>query len=295
MRKRNDLITRRQAILSLGTITAGALISPPSILSVNSADSKTRFAVIGDYGTGESDQIAVAQRMFQYHNKTPLDFVLTVGDNIYPNGSGRHFSKHFEEPFRDILNNRVPFYATLGNHDVKDGRADQMQYSNFNMNGRRYYTIRKGNGLVEFFMIDSTDVDATQLTWLQNALMTSRARWKVALTHQSLYSSGKKHGSDLELRRALEPLYMRYGVNVAFSGHDHIYERTKPQNGIQYFVTGAGGKMRRGNVDKKSLIRAASFDRDNSFMLIELDEKGMTFDSISETGEVVDYGIIKQV
>jgi hypothetical protein len=83
-------------------------------------------------------------------------------------------------------------------------------------------------------------------------------------------------------------------LQVVFAGHDHVYERTKPQHGIQYFITGAGGKMRRGDIDMRSSLRAASFDQDNSFMLIELDENEMNFKSVSETGEVVDSGIIRQ-
>ncbi len=295
MRKRNDSITRRQAIFSIGALTAGTLIRPSSVLGISSADSKTRFAVIGDFGTGDDDQIAMANLMHDLHLKSPFDFVLTVGDNIYPNGSGKYFDSNFEAPFKNFLNDRVPFYAALGNHDVERGREDQMQYPLFNMAGRRYYTVRKGNGFAEFFIIDATDLDATQMSWLENALMTSKAVWKVALTHQSLYSSGKKHGSDEKLRAQLEPLFIRYGVKVSFSGHDHIYERTKPQNEIQYFVTGAGGKLRRGNIDLKSPIRAASYDRDNSFMLIEIADREMNFKAISETGQTVDQGIIKQV
>jgi hypothetical protein len=276
-------------------LTAGALVRPSSVLGISSNDSKTRFAVIGDFGTGDDDQIAVARLMHELHSRTPFDFVLTVGDNIYPNGSGKYFDSNFEEPFKSFLNDRVPFYAALGNHDVERGRQDQMQYPLFNMAGRRYYTVRKGNGFTEFFIIDSTDLDSTQMSWLEHALMNSRAVWKVALSHNSLYSSGRKHGSDEKMRAKLEPLFIRYGVKVAFAGHDHIYERTKPQNDIQYFVTGAGGKIRRGDVDMKSPVRAASYDRDNSFMLVEIDDREMSFRAISETGLTVDQGVIKQV
>ncbi|MFY9608061.1 MAG: metallophosphoesterase [Blastocatellia bacterium] len=285
-------VTRRQVIASLATLTAGALIKPASVIA--SASSKTRFAVIGDFGTGGSDEFAVANLMSESHKSLALDFVLTVGDNIYPNGAGRYFQKNFEEPFAALLRERVKFYATLGNHDVEEGRQHQMAYPLFNMNGSNYYSISRGNGLVDFFMLDSTDFGATQTTWLENGLRSSKALWKVAAFHHPLYSSSGKHGSDLKLRAKIEPIFIDHGVQVVFSGHDHNYERTKPQNGTQYFVTGAGGKTRRGMVDKRSAIRAASFDEDNSYMLIELDEKEMTFKSICEKGEVVDSGIIRQ-
>jgi hypothetical protein len=285
-------VTRRQVIASLATLTAGALIKPASVLG--SPSNKTRFAVIGDFGTGGSDEFAVANLMYETHKSLALDFVLTAGDNIYPNGAGRHFQKNFEEPFEALLNEKVKFYASLGNHDVEAGRLDQIRYPLFNMNGSNYYSISRGNGLVDFFMLDSTNVDATQVTWLENSLRTSKALWKVAAFHHPLYSSSDKHGSDLKLRAKIEPIFIDHGVQVVFSGHDHNYERTKPQNGIQYFVTGAGGKTRRGMVDKKSPIRAASFDEDNSFMVIELDETEMSFKAISEKGEAVDSGIIRQ-
>ena len=288
------LITRRQAIASLATLATGALIKPASLLGSGPVDSKTRFAVLGDFGTGESDEYAIAAQMLETHHKMPLDLVISCGDNIYPNGSGRYFVKHFEEPFAGLLKEHVKFYVTLGNHDVEEGRNDQLNYPLFNMNGSNYYTISRGNGLVDFYMLDTTDCDATQLTWLENGLRTSRAIWKVAVMHHPLYSSAKRHGSDLRIRSLLEPLFTRYHLQVVFAGHDHVYERTKLQQGIQHFITGAGGKMRRGDINLKSGLLAASYDRDNSFMLVELDEKEMSFQSISEKGLVVDSGVIRQ-
>jgi len=146
--------------------------------------------------------------------------------------------------------------------------------------------------LLDLFMLDSTDCDAAQIGWVEQQLKGSTARWKLAVLHHPLYSSGKKHGSDLNLRRKLEPLFVRYGVNAVFSGHDHIYERTVPQQGIHYFVTGAGGESRRGGVDLKSPFRAASFDEDNHFMLLEAEHNQISFQAISETGTIIDRGVI---
>lgn len=292
--KKSVLLTRRQALVSLATITAGALVKPASFFGETTPSSKTRFAVVGDFGTGGSDEVAIAAGMLDVHHKSALDLVVAVGDNIYPNGSGRYFSKHFEEPFSALLKERVKFYAVLGNHDVEEGRKDQVNYPLFNMGGSNYYSISRNNGLVDFFMLDSTDLSTTQLSWLENSLRESKAIWKLAVLHHPIYSSGKKHGSDIRVRKQLEPLFTHYRVQAVFSGHDHVYERTKPQQGIQYFITGAGGKCRRGDIDLKSELRASSYDLDNSFMLIEADETEMTFKSINQAGETVDSGIIKQ-
>src|SRR5262245_56091401 len=286
-------ITRRQAILSLATISVGALIKPSSIFC-SPVNDKIRFAVIGDWGTGDRDQIGVANQMFAAHQRTPFDFVISAGDNIYPNGSGRHFAKNFEHPFANLLKDRVKFYAVLGNHDVEAGRQDQCQYSLFNMGGQNYYKIERGDGQAEFFMLDSNDFGADQANWLESSLRDSRAKWKIEVFHHPLYSSGKRHGSASGLRTRLEPLFTRYGVNLAISGHDHIYERIKPQQGIQYFVSGAAGKVRRGDVNRASGLSAASFDDDNHFMTFEVSGGEASFQAISESGRVVDNGMVKQ-
>ena len=288
-----NLITRREALISLATISAGAFIKSSSIFCSPVKD-KIRFAVIGDWGSGDSDQVNTAKQMFASHQRDSFDFIISAGDNIYPNGSGRYFDRNFEQPFSDLLKDRVKFYAVLGNHDVESGRKDQLEYPLFNMGGQSCYKIERGQGLAEFFMLDSTDFGATQTTWLENSLRDSKAKWKIAVFHHPIYSSGKKHGSATGLRRILEPIFTRYGVQVVFSGHDHIYERTVPQQGIQYFVSGAGGRIRRGDVDLGSRFRAASYDESSHFMLIEVDDKQVSFQAVNEAGAVVDNGLIKQ-
>ena len=289
----NEKITRRQALLSLAAITAGTMITTRAVSGARPVKTLLRFPVVGDFGTGGSDQIGIAKQMFEAHRRAPFDFAIAAGDNIYPNGSARYFTRHFEQPFAALLKEPLRFYAVLGNHDVREGRRDQCQYPLFNMSGRNYYTVKQSEGLLDLFMLDSTDCDAAQIGWLDQQLKDSTARWKLAVFHHPIYSSGKKHGSDLKLRGKLEPLFVRYGVNAVFSGHDHIYERTIPQQGIHYFVTGAGGDARRGDVNLKSPFRAASYDEDNHFMLIEAEHERITFQSISETGRIVDRGVIE--
>ena len=291
--EQSNLITRRQALVSIAAISAAAVIRPSSAFCSPVAD-KLRFAVIGDWGTGDRDAVSTASQMYAAHQRGSFDFVISAGDNVYPNGAGRYFTRNFEQPFAALVKDHVNFYTVLGNHDVDAGRQDQCHYPLFNMGGQNYYKLEKGNGLAEFFMLDSTDFDSAQAAWLESSLAASKAKWKLAVFHHPIYSSGKKHGSALGLRRQLEPILTRYGVKVAFTGHDHIYERTKLQQGIQHFVTGAGGKVRRGDIDLGSDIREKSFDEDNHFMLIEVDDKQVSFQAITETGTIIDSGAIKQ-
>lgn len=246
-----------------------------------------RFAAIGDMGTGGRGQYEVASRMVESRQKFPFDFVIMLGDNIYGGNSPADFRKKFEIPYRPLLDKGVKFYAALGNHDD----ASERFYEFFNMNGRQYYTFRKG--AVRFFVLDSNYMDPQQLAWLEKELQASGSDWKICYFHHPLYSSGKMHGSSTELRLLLEPLFVKYGVQVVFSGHDHSYERIKPQKGIYYFVEGASGKMQTNNL-AKSALTAASFDTDQTFMLVEITGDEMYFQAISRAGTIVDSGVIRR-
>jgi hypothetical protein len=245
-----------------------------------------KFAVMGDTGTGDKKQQQIADKMVQYHAAYPFEFVLMLGDNMYGGESAKDFEVKFAAPYRHLLNNQVKFYAALGNHDQRL----QKNYVNFNMNGKEYYRFKKGN--VAFYALNSTYMDKAQLKWLEDELVKDTSEWKVAFMHHPPYSSGGKHGSDDQLREVLEPIFVKYGVNVVLTGHDHFYERIKPQKGIYYFVSGAAGKLRSGDIKNGSPLTAKGYDRDLSFMLIEVDDKQMHFQAISRTGETVDSGVL---
>lgn len=244
-----------------------------------------RFAVIGDNGTGDHYEYEVAEQMIASRQRFPFELVLMLGDNIYGGQSPKDFVQKFETPYRPLLDAGVRFYASLGNHDNQSNRL----YKPFNMDGERYYTFAKNN--VRFFVLDSDYLDPKQLAWLDGALKRSNDDWKICYFHHPLYSNGGRHGSQLDLRVLLEPLFIRYGVNVVFSGHDHIYERLKPQRGIQYFVSGAAGQVRKGDL-RRSEMTAAAFDQDQSFMLVEVAGSDLSFLAISRTGKTVDSGVL---
>lgn len=252
------------------------------------------FAVIGDSGTGKAGQFAIAQQMKKYRAQYDYNVVLMLGDNIYPNGSASNFKKKFELPYTDLLQDGVRFFASLGNHDVRSGLEAQLQYEKFNMSGRRYYSFTLGDDLIEFFALDSTLMNQAQLDWLEEKLKNSSTRWKVAFFHHPLYSSAKRHGSEMDIRKVLEPLFVRYQVNAVFSGHDHVYERIKPQQGVQYFVQGASGQLRKNGMQKKSDLTAVSNDMTHSFLMVQVKAAEMQVEAIGEDGAVIDRVTISQ-
>jgi hypothetical protein len=267
--------------LLLASYTKSQVTAPAKTDSV-------RMAVIGDMGTGGTAQYAVSQRMATAHTTFPFDFVIMLGDNIYGGSTPKDFEQKFSIPYKPLLDGGVKFYASLGNHD----QTNEKFYAPFNMNGAAYYTFKKGN--VHFFALNSNYMDPTQLAWLETELKNAGDEdWKICYFHHPLYSSGKTHGSSLDLRHVLEPLFMKYHVDAVFAGHDHVYERVKPQNGIYYFTEGSSGELRPGDLNQTALT-AKGFDTDNAFMLVEFAGNQMNFQTISRAGQTVDSGAIQR-
>ncbi|MGH9873022.1 MAG: metallophosphoesterase family protein [Pyrinomonadaceae bacterium] len=259
---------------------------PTLPLSLPLNQGSVRFAVIGDTGSGTDKQQQVANMMLKYRAAFPFEFVLMMGDNLYGSETPKDYQLKFENVYRPLINEKIKFYATLGNHDQPNERF----YEYFNMNGKEYYRFSKGN--VAFYGLNSNYMDKAQLKWLESELAKDTSEWKVAFFHHPPYSSAKKHGSDTSIRKVLEPLFLKYGVNLVLNGHDHVYERIKPQKGIYYFVSGAGGQLRNGDIKSGSPLTAKSYDRDMHFMLFEVVKDQMYFQVISRTGETVDSGVL---
>ncbi|MET0556823.1 MAG: metallophosphoesterase [Vicinamibacteria bacterium] len=266
-------------------------------LKLPNKEGTVKFALMGDTGTASKAQNEVGAQMGAFHKKFPFSFVVMVGDNMYGTQTSRDFVTKFEQPYKDLIAGGVTFYAALGNHD----EPGQKNYKAFNMGGDRFYAFRAstskhgrdvGEG-AQFFALDSTYLDKTQLDWLEKQLAGApKDEWKIAFFHHPLYSSARKHGSSLDLRKVLEPMFVKYGVNLVLAGHDHVYERVKPQQGIHHFVSGAGGSLRRGDLRRGSPLTEVGFDTDYHFVLMEIDGADLHFQAVSRTGATIDSGVL---
>jgi 3',5'-cyclic AMP phosphodiesterase CpdA len=274
------LLTVLVAVATLAVLRPAAQTAPLPA----KADS-LKLAVIGDSGTGDQPQYDIGHQMANARARFPFEMVIMLGDNLYGRQQPQDFVDKFERPYATLLGAGVVFFASLGNHDNQNNRF----YKNFNMGGERYYTYAKKNA--RFFVLDSNQMDPKQRAWLDDAFKQSQEEWKICYFHHPLYSDAGRHGSDVALRVSLEPLLTKYGVNVVLSGHDHVYERTRPQKGITYFVEGSSGELRRGDV-KPSATTAAYFDQDQAFMLVEIAGDELFFEAVARTGTVVDSGVI---
>src|SRR5258708_963523 len=271
-----SLRTRLEASAPAPTTASGAQVKLP-------LESKSvRFGVIGDSGTGERKQYEVAKQMEIYRQRVGFDFVIMLGDNIYGGHRSKDFAEKFEQPYKPLLDAGVKFYASLGNHDDPN---DERLYQPFNMGGERYYTFQKGD--VSFFVLDSNYIDTAHIDWLEHSLHDSKAKWKICYFHHPLYSDGKYHGPDLDLRAQVLPIFKRNGVNAVFSGHEHVYERLKPEDGIHYFILGNSAKLITHDFRSKQDMEVG-VDTERAFMIVEIAGDNLYFQTISRTGQTID-------
>ena len=286
-------MTRRTALSALAL--ALALSFAPALRSVSTGaqelqlrlplkDNSVRFLVIGDTGTGDSEQYETASVIINYRQKFPFTFAIMLGDNMYGSERPQDFVNKFEKPYKKLLDDKVEFNAALGNHDD----PNQIYYKPFNLGGKRYHTFKMGNA--RFFALDSNYLDPEQIQWLEKELQSSGSDWKIAYFHHPMYSSAY-HGPAVEVRNALEPLFLKYGVSVVLAGHEHVYERIAPQKGIYYFVQGGAAKLRANDIEK-SAETAKGFDTDRSFTLMEIAGDELFFQTISRKGQTVDSGVV---
>jgi 3',5'-cyclic AMP phosphodiesterase CpdA len=262
---------------------------PPVVLRAGTL----KFAVIGDSGRWSDVQRQTAAQLAAQREGFAFDLVLMLGDNNYGDGSALSYRRRFEDPYKRLIDAGVKFYAALGNHDPDE----QWNYPFFNMGGERYYTFERRSGLplagdrVQFFAVDSVHLDDAQLIWLDRELSRSNAEWKIVFFHHPIYSSGRYAWSSALRRRTLEHIFVEHAVDVVFSGHEHLYERMKPQNGVVYFVAGGSGSVRQGDL-RPGAYEASGYDGDLSFMLVEIAGDAMYFRAVNRRGDIVDRGKI---
>jgi hypothetical protein len=257
-----------------------------------------RFAVIGDYGSGNQNEANVAGLV----NSWSPEFVITVGDNNYPSGQPEtidanvgQFYHSYIEPYTGGYGEGADqnrFFPTLGNHDYDTNMA-QSYFDYFALPGNeRYYDFTWGP--VHFFALnsdprepDGVASNSTQAAWLQSVMAQSQAPWQVVYFHAAPYSSGL-HGSTDWMRWP----FLEWGADAVLAGHDHDYERLSI-GGLPYIVNGLGGGAIYpvGDPIDGSQVR---YSGDHGAMLVEATPTSLTFQFASYDGQVIDSFVVEK-
>jgi hypothetical protein len=291
-------------ILMLFTILSFFAVIIASSKAITETTKKTTFAVIGDYGSRNSDELAVANLVKSLHP----GFIITVGDNYQPRSSLTHrqlvesisyfeicVGAYYDEYLRD-----GNFYPTIGNHDREHARDYGFIYYTTYFNNpsqssgnERYYDFVRGP--VHFYSLnsntnepDGTKKGSIQHTWFKNQISKSTSTWNIVYFHHSPYTSNENEGI-APIRWKFED----YGVDAVLSGHNHYYERLIV-NGIPYFVNGAGGGHLSdfGVIDERSIARV----KQHGAMKVTANQTSINFKFINVYGKVLDeYTIVRAI
>lgn len=208
------------------------------------------FAAVGDTGSGGRQAVAVAERMALGYAQSPYGLVTHLGDLCYYGRIEDRFDDVFVRPMRPLIDAGVRFEVAIGNHDGhvhwSDERLEAID-TELRLLGTPARYFASTHGPADFFFLDSSTPGlfgpgaSAQREWLDAALQASTGRWKVVCLHHPVYSSGK-HGPTPGAQELLEPILVRHKVDLVLTGHDHHYERTLPQDGVTYVVSGGGCK-----------------------------------------------------
>ncbi len=268
------------------------------------------FFVIGDWGNGSTDQYKLAQKMEAERQRLRAEgkevrFILSTGDNIYglwkSGKNDREWIPKFFIPYAQTLK-EIPFYAVLGNHDGNESERTEdlnVYLDNFFFPGEqpaRWYRFQYGN-FAEFIALDSTrnqpqrprapiyTQDGEQSQWLKEQLSKDSLEWRFIVMHHPMFTAGPDHPPFLENAPHWFQLFQTSDVSAVFSGHEHNFQYSAPQqdNGnIAWFVSGAGGQLRAGNVSSvmnKRRINAWAPHR--HFLIVEVNEGKMLVTPVS--------------
>lgn len=240
-----------------------------------------RLAAAGDVGTGGEAQRATAAAMDRLDQDREFDALLLLGDNIYPAGDPAAIESKLLDPLAPVLDGPTQLIAALGNHDVQTGDGDP-QIAALDMPGRWY---EREVGPVRVVVVDSTRADdPDQITWLRHTLLTpTAADWTVVIQHHPPFSAGY-HGSHGPSDANLVPLYTEFGVDLVLAGHDHDYQRTSPQGGVTYIVSGGAAKLR--PTDRASFTEYAASTYHFTELAVYADR--LEIRAVDQNGEVFD-------
>ena len=244
-----------------------------------------RLAVIGDFGTGEHSEQAVARAIRE--RRRSLDALLTTGDNVYDSGDPSDFAEAWAQPYGWVEGTGLNVIASLGNHDVQtdDGRP-VMELLGM---PRPWYLEIVGDA--DIFVLDTNRLaEADQTRWLRRALAGSRGAWKIVVFHEPAYSCSRHDGSDVVQERWV-PLFEAAGIDLVVNGHDHNYQRFAEQRGVTYVVTGGGGSATLYGLDEcpeDYPERVVGNDQVHHFLVIEGSARRLRTRAIAADGRVID-------
>lgn len=295
---RKPWVLLAMAAVAAGAAACSAGTGVPADLprdATHFAHAATRLAVIGDYGTGEQGELDVAAALAKEDQNEPLQALVTTGDNVYPSGEPKDFDRAWRGPYGWVAEADIRVLASLGNHDVDSSPANLRKLMELLGMPGRWYTERVGN--VQVIVLDANEVgDDEQMAFITETLDAQRsagARWRVVVFHQPAFSCSR-HGSTPDVQREWVTLFERGGVDLVLNGHDHVYQRFAPIDGVTYVVTGGGGgslyEMRDCPAGTPQPAAAAV---ETHYVVLHAATDRMLVEAVTSAGELIDSVVLE--
>ena len=291
--------------LVVAAVVLLAFMYPPSFLSPTSEKPKpsprsgepvpavvdeplARLAITGDTGERNAAVEATAKRMqIEAERGEPYDALVILGDLIYPDGDADLLEASITEPFARVLDD-AQLVPVLGNHDVQSGEEREIM----SRLGRDTYWYVQKIGPVRLIALDSTRIgDERQMAWLRKVLAEKQppGTWTITAMHHAPLSAGY-HGSDKKVQRRWVPLFEQAKVPLVLAAHEHDYQRSTPQNGITYVVSGGGSKLRKTGREDFTAVSASIL---HYVDLLVYDDR-LEGRAIDQNGELIDSFTIRR-
>lgn len=275
------------------------------------------FILMGDFGRyGQFYQKEVAQQMGKAAATINSDFVISVGDNFYPNGvqSTQDYSwiASFESVYTDYsLQN--DWFVTLGNHDYRGNLQAQIDYSKVSRRWHmpspyfsKTFELKGGNKVLVLFMDTSPFIDSyyekgnmmydnliaqdtiAQKKWIEKELATTdeTIKWKIVVGHHPLYSGGKrKDNPDTKsFENKFANLFDQYKVDAYFCGHEHDLQIIKPKGRYTtQFLSGSACEVRPTGSREGTLFAAETA----GFMTFALNNSNLLAQVVDAKGKII--------
>lgn len=289
----------RKLLLSAGLPFAALLLLASAS---RAAEPELSFVVIGDWGKGSVEQRQVANALGRVAESHHARFVVSTGDNFYPNGVKSVTDPNWKILFEDVYTApalQVPWHVALGNHDHRGSTSAQIAYSKtskrWSLPAAFYkHSERDGGVSADFFFLDTTPLyqasrwpwklwpfENEQYAWLERELKASDAEWKIVVGHHPVLSGGG-HGSTEVLIDKLRPLLEKYGVDVYLNGHNHALEHVAA-NGVNYITIGAGADAAMpDSIEGSRFLSGAA-----GFMAATIGKERMRIELVGQAGETI--------
>jgi Calcineurin-like phosphoesterase len=268
--------------------TGSSSTAPATLEEEPTGQVRSGLVAFGDFGGGDA-QPAVAGAMERWAAGHRVDALVTTGDNVYQRGEPGKFAAQLDLPYRELRRTR-PLWATLGNHDVRDGHgADQLRY--LGLPGLPYTKSLPG---LQLLFLDANRVDAAQASWLDARLGEPGPALRVVVFHQPAWSCSA-HDSTQAVGQRWLPVIERHRVALVLNGHDHNYQRFVSDGGVTYVVTGGGGRSlyRLDDCPTGAPRRVAAQAR-HHFVAVEVRDGSLTVTSVASDDTLLDRAVIRR-